>query len=86
MRWEDMDVTHARANKEGGAICRCTGAKVLQETSGIMLRPAAPAGRPFHATTGSVEHSVTHGIIRGRLTCALGLLVGPAGFSFGCVG
>lgn len=34
-----------------------------------------PAGRPFHATTGSVHRSVTHGIIRGRLTCALGLLV-----------
>lgn len=80
-----MDVTHARANKEGGAICRMMP-DVLQETPGIMFHPAAPAGRPFHATTGSVEHSVTHSIIRGRLTCALGLLVGPAGLSFGCIG
>lgn len=45
-----------------------------------------PAGRPFHATTGSVRRSVTHGIIRGRPTCALGLFVDWLGFHLPSVG
>lgn len=32
--------------------------------------------KPFHATPGSVERRVAHSIMPGRLTCALGLLVG----------